>query len=116
MASLSFTRMATSTAATKRPAAMNLVDGLRSTPVANLSGIACTPIDPVDAEVRQRLGLDGPHKLLESFIEGTQDVLPGVIFTVSSVDYDVKYVESWEWTKLAGTVAKRIVLEEIITS
>ncbi len=114
MASLSFTRMATSTAATKRPATMS--GGIRAAPVANLSSIACTPLDPVDAEVRQRIGLEGPHTVFESFVEGSQDILVGDIFTVESIDYDIKEIESWEWTRLSNTVVKRIFLEKPTTS
>ena len=113
MASLSFTRMATSTAATKRA---TMSGGIRAAPVANLSGIACTPLDPVDAEVRQRIGLEGPHTVFESFVEGSQDILVGDFFTVESIDYIIKAVESWEWTRLANTVVKRIFLEKLTTS
>lgn len=63
-----FRRMATVTASTKRSPAIS--GGKRGTPTTNLTELSCTPLDPVDAEVRQRLGLDTPHELLQTFIAG----------------------------------------------
>lgn len=39
------------------------------TPSTILTGIRATPLDPVDAETRERLALESPHALLETFIE-----------------------------------------------
>jgi len=66
--SRTFRRMATVTASTKRNPA--LVSGKRGAPVANLSGVKCTPLDPISAELANRLELETPHELLVSFADG----------------------------------------------
>jgi hypothetical protein len=63
---VSFQRMMTKTASTKRPPALSA--GKRGTPATNLTGLTCTPLDPVAPEVRQRLALNTPHELLETFV------------------------------------------------
>lgn len=64
--SRTFARLATVTASTKRSPAV--VGGKRGAPALNLTGLKCTPLDPVDAETRQRLGLDTPHELKQTFL------------------------------------------------
>lgn len=61
-------RLTSVTASTKRAPAIS--SGKRGTPAVNLTGLACTPLDPVDAEIRQRLGTDTPHELLQTFVDG----------------------------------------------
>lgn len=61
-------RLCTVTASTKRSPAP--VSGKRGTPTTNLTGIRCTPVDPVDPEVAQRLGLNTPHELLQVTADG----------------------------------------------
>lgn len=62
-----FTRMATkSSVSTKRPPALS--SGKRGVAATNLTGLTCTPLDPVAPEVRQRLALNTPHELLETFV------------------------------------------------
>lgn len=62
-----FQRMASVTASTKRPPALS--NGLRSgTAVTNLASIKITPLDPITAEVAQRLALESPVRMLETFI------------------------------------------------
>ena len=62
-----FRRMANTTASTKRPARVGS-SGKRANPEINLSGLKCTPLDPVDPELRKRLELDTPHTLLQTFV------------------------------------------------
>lgn len=61
-------RLTTETASTKRAPA--IASGKRGTPSTNLTGLSCTPLDPVDAEIRQRFGLETPHELLQTFVDG----------------------------------------------
>ena len=66
----SFQRMTSVTASTKRPPALS--NGLRSgTAVTNLSSIKITPLDPITAEVAERLALESPVRMLETFIADT---------------------------------------------
>jgi hypothetical protein len=60
MNSTSFRRMATVTAGTKRTK--------KGEPATVLSNLKCTPLDPVDPELRRRLALETPHELLQTFI------------------------------------------------
>ena len=60
-------RMLTESASTKRSPSM--VAGKRGDPETNLTGLSCMPLDPIDAEVRQRLGLDTPHELLQTVLD-----------------------------------------------
>ena len=61
-----FRRMATVSASTKRPPA--LVDGKRGEATPKLIGLKCTPLDPVSSEIRNRVALDTPMELLQTFI------------------------------------------------
>ncbi len=63
-----FARLATVTASTKRTPA--IAAGKRGAPVENVSSLICTPLDPVDPALRQRLALDTPHELLQTFVDG----------------------------------------------
>lgn len=64
MNSRGFTRRATISATTKRTK--------KGEPTAHLTGLTCTPLDPVDPETRRRLALETPHELLQTFLaDGT---------------------------------------------
>ena len=63
-----FKRMATVTASTKRNPA--ITSGKRGAPVANLTGVKCTPLDPISEDLANRLELETPHELLVSFADG----------------------------------------------
>lgn len=60
MNSVGFRRMAKVTASTSRVR--------KGSPSTILSNVKCTPLDPVDPELRRRLGLDTPHELKQTFI------------------------------------------------
>jgi hypothetical protein len=63
-----FKRMASITASTKRPPSMS-AGGLRSgTATTNLTNQSITPLDPITAEVAERLALESPVRMLETFI------------------------------------------------
>ena len=62
----SFQKLATTPCSTLRPAA--IVAGRRGDPEPSLSNLFCTPLDPVDSELRQRLAIETPHELLQTFI------------------------------------------------
>lgn len=64
MNSASFRRMASVTVGTKRTK--------KGEPATVLSNQKCTPLDPVDPELRRRLALETPHELLQTFMaDGT---------------------------------------------
>lgn len=109
MASASFTKLATVTASTKRSPATG-GDGKRGLPATNIASLSCTPLDPVSAEVQQRLRLDTPHELLESYMDADLDVLEGDILVVGSREYPIRAVAEWSWR---GSEYLHVVVEEL---
>lgn len=55
-------------ASTKRYPAMS--SGKRGAPVANLTGLRSTPLDPFTPDLARREALDTPHTLLQTFVDG----------------------------------------------
>lgn len=95
MSSASFARMATVTASTKRNP--GVIGKQQGEPVTYIASLACTPLDPVDPEVRQTLGLGTPHLVLETFCDGSLDIREGDTLVVDGVDYPVRAAEVWAW-------------------
>lgn len=93
--SFSFLRLLTKTANTKRPPAV--ASGKRGTPATNLTGVRCTPLYPVDPELRERLALESPHTLWQVFVPDGTDIQAGDILTYGGKDYPVKAVAAWPW-------------------
>jgi hypothetical protein len=90
-------RLATLTVSFKRPPVT--VGGKRGTPTTFLTGIRCTPLDPVDPEVRFRLAVETPHEILQTFVVQDADIKEGdVLVTSNGVEYPVKSVGDWTWT------------------
>jgi hypothetical protein len=106
--STSFARLATVTASTKRPP--SLAGGRRGEPVVNVATLKCTPLDPVDPELRERLALGTPHELLETFVDNDVDVNEGDVLVVGSREYPVRSVAEWTWR---GTVYRHLILEDL---
>ncbi len=111
MSSIGFTRRMTVSASTKREPAV--VDGIIGDPVENVASMVCTPLDPVDPELRKRLALDTPHELLQTFTEET-DIVEGDILVVSAVEYPVKSVANW--TEFRGDTFLHLIIEELKAS
>lgn len=61
-----FRRLARLTAGTKR--SPDMVGGQRGAPAVHLTDLRCTPLDPVEPDLQQRMGLDTPHTLLQSYV------------------------------------------------
>lgn len=66
--SVAFRRMARVTATTKRSPTLSGT-GTRGAMTTLLTGLHCTPLDPVDPELRSRLKLNTPHELLETYLD-----------------------------------------------
>lgn len=110
MGSLVFSRLATVTASTKRAATLS--GGKRGSPEIHLASLACLPLDPVDAEVRQRLALDSPHELVQTFVQGGLDIVEGDLLVVGGTEYPIRAVEDWTWP-MDRAAYHRLVLEEL---
>ena len=89
-------RLATEIFSFKRPPVT--VGGKRGTPTVFLTDVRCTPLDPVDPEIRFRLAIETPHEILETFVMSDVDVREGdILIDASSVEYPVKSVGEWKW-------------------
>lgn len=109
MSSASFAAWATVTASTKRLPAVS--GGKRGAAVTNLASLAIVPLMPVDAELRQRLGLASAHELLQTFVDGTgADVAEGDVLVVGGTEYPVRSVADWPGADIGF---KHIVVEEL---
>jgi hypothetical protein len=87
--------MATVTASTKRAPAIS--DGKRGEAVTNIASLKCFPLDPVDPEIRQRLGLNTPHEILQTFTQSNLDIKVGDVLVVSTREYPIKAVSDWSF-------------------
>ena len=103
-----FARAATVEASTKRSPA--LVSGKRGTPATYLASIRVTPLDPVDPEMRERLALNTPHELLQTFVDGDWDIAEGDVLVVAGAEYPVRSAAEWLWR---GSMFVHLVLEEL---
>jgi len=110
MSSAGFTLFATVTASTKRPPAVS--GGKRGSPVTQVTSLSCMPLDVVDAEIRERLGLETPHEILQTCIQGGLDIREGDILVVGSTEYPIRAVENWYWPP-DGVEYLRLILEDL---
>lgn len=55
-------------ASTKRQPVIS--GGKRGAPATNLTGLRSTPLDPLSPEIAERLALETPHTLLQTFVDG----------------------------------------------
>ena len=91
--SVSFSRMATVTAATKRNPAVT--GGKVGAASAKLSGLKILPLMPVSKEIEERYQLKSPRLSFVSYIQGAPDIVSGDLLTVSAVDYKVIGAPPW---------------------
>lgn len=108
--SKSFSLLATVTASTKRAPA--IVGGKRGTLVTNIASLKCLPLDPVSAEIRQRLALETPHEVLQTSVDASLDIIEGDILTVDGTDYPIRACEDWYW-RPTGETYRRLYLENL---
>ncbi len=105
--SLAIRRLATVTVSVKRS---QFSQGKRSTPTLYLTGVWCTPLDPIDSETRERLVLNTPHGLLQTFTAEDYDIRPGDLLVLTDVEYPVKYVARWD---AAPTPFLQVIVEAL---
>jgi hypothetical protein len=94
--SKSFARMARVPASTKRrPEASG---GLIGAPTTFIASLLCTPLDPVEPELRDTIpGLAGMQELLQTFVAGGLDIREGDILVVSNSEFPIRAVPDWYW-------------------
>ena len=105
-----FDRLVTTACSTKRAV---IASGLRGTPTTNLSGLYCTPLDPLsDGNLLEREGLETPLELLQCFISGTPDIVEGDVLVVGSAEYAIRAVADWA-AGVSAPAYKQLTLEEL---
>jgi len=104
-------RFLTLTASTKRsPAASG---GKIGAPETNIASLSCTPLDPVSAELRERMPqLAQYQELLQTFVRGGLDIQEGDRLVVSGTEYPIRAVEDWHWPP-EGADYQRLIIEEL---
>ena len=110
MTSAAFALLATVTASTKRAPALS--GGKRGAATTNIASLVCTPLDPIDPELRSRLAINTPHEVLQTFVETALDVIEGDLLVVSSIEYPIRAVADWS----AGTYMtayKQLIIEDL---
>lgn len=70
--SASYARMATVDCSTKRNPVID-ANGNRGDPVANLTVLKCTPLDPGSAEISQREGTNAPRETFQVMVSDGTD-------------------------------------------
>jgi hypothetical protein len=105
---MAFARTATVTAATRRAPA--LADGKRGSAATQIASLKCTPLDPVSAEVAERLGTHAAHELLQTFVDAGLDIREGDLLVVGSREYPIRAVGDWAWR---GTTCRHLILEDL---
>jgi hypothetical protein len=104
---MSMSRFLTVMASTKRSPAVS--DGKRLAPVTQVAALWCMPLDPVDPELRQRLILNTPHELLQTFTEET-DIRQGDLLVVGTAEYPIRSSAEWTW---GANAFRHLVVEDL---
>lgn len=95
MTSFAWYRLATVTASTLRPPTLS--GGKRGAPATYLEELLVTPLEPIDADLREKLPLSAPHELLQCFTVGSNDVREGDTLVISSKKYPIEAVADFPW-------------------
>ena len=103
----SFTRLATVSDSTKRSG--GIVNGLEVGYAVEIAALKCTPLDPVQPEIAQAAGLSW-HEVLETFVDGGEDIKEGDVLVVATVEYPIRAVSDWDWK---GTDYLHLIVEQI---
>jgi hypothetical protein len=104
----SFSKLAVVTASTQRKPVTGVVEGAAVTHIASLK---CLPLDPASLrslETIRQLNLGTSLNLLESYCEGNADIRSGDIFVVGSTEYNIRFVENYDWR---GTPCLHLMIE-----
>lgn len=109
MSSASFQRMANKTAIVKRTA----YSGGTETGLATVyASVPCLPLDPVDPETRERMGLNTPNDVLKTTVDGAAFVVKkGDVFAVAGKDYPVRAVSTYEFH---DGIWSELILEDLL--
>jgi hypothetical protein len=112
----SFVDQMTVACSTKRAV---ITAGKRPPPTANLSGLYCAPLLPVDAELATRAGLSTPLSIWQTFLNGNPDIKAGDVLVISSNEYPIR--AAWDYSAWDGLDDEDddwmwLILEEVKSS
>lgn len=110
---MSLRRLMRDAAMIKRAA---MVMGKRGDPQTHIPLLHCTPLDVVDAETAQRLRLDSPYRLFQTFVDASHDIKEGDLWVHESAPYigqemAVRSVANWDWD--GRTRFLHVILEDV---
>ena len=100
-------RLFTVMASTKRAPA--ITGGKRGAAVTNLANIKCSPLYPVDENVRRRYSTETAIELRQSFCALGLDIREGDLLVIGSKEYPVRSVGDWPG---AGPNYLHLIVEE----
>lgn len=104
--SLSFARQLQVTAYTKRPPAVT--SGRRGEAEMFLADVPVARLVPVSTQTQQRLALETPINVFETFCDASFDVKAGDSLVVDEIAYAVRDAAEWPWR--IGSSAGRLQL------
>ena len=116
MSSATFSRQLNVEASTRRPPA--IASGKRGEMQECLPLVYVAPLTPVSIETAQRVGLDSPYNLLQTFTDGDADIVDGDELTPQSGYYAgramaVRRVVRLSWGVAGKTERLHVLLENL---
>ncbi len=114
--SATYQRQLTVSASTRRPPA--IASGKRGALAEHLPLVYVSPLTPVSIETAQRVGLDSPYNLLQTFTDGDADIADGDELTPLDGPYEgramsVKRVVKLVWGVSGRTQRLHVLLENL---
>ena len=88
-----------------------MVAGLQPAPAPVLSGIACTPLYPIDKNAQVSLGVEPSVNLQATITYGTLDLDRGDVIYVGSGIYTVRFIDNWYWPPTQNYHTRIMVVE-----
>ncbi|MCI0363684.1 MAG: hypothetical protein L0219_07355 [Phycisphaerales bacterium] len=110
MTTSSFARLATKTCSIKR--LQPVIDKKRGEATPILVGLRCTPLDPLDGEIRETLTLTKPYKARMTFIEGDHQLVETDVLVMDGTEYAIRASEPMDWPLGGGVRTTRVIVEE----
>jgi hypothetical protein len=107
--SIAFRRLAVIDCQVKRIPPID-ANGKREWAGIHLTGLKCTPLDPITEEIRMEVELSKPYQALQTFLAGEIDIREKDILTVDNVDYVVRACGKWRWSASDDTL--RLIIED----
>lgn len=90
-----------------------MTGGKRGAAQTHLSGLQSVPPQPASPEVVQRLQLQTPHQVLEVYIIGVHDIVPGDVLVVAGSQYTIRGVGRWTPPGSAIGQFTHLVVEDV---